>query len=144
MKYNYKWNLNGYNVYTPHDTNGDFIVKGYENIKTIEEIKICFNGSTREQGKAELFNIVFPYSRLIGSLKNDEYIYSFSLYPLLYQPSGTANLSNIEEVLFEYKFNDNFMKEIKEKGLNIECEYWTSTYNILRYVSGMCAPLFYS
>jgi hypothetical protein len=143
-KYNYIWNKNGYNVYTEHNQLNDFVVKGYENIKTIDDVKVYFNGSTREQGKAELFNTVFPYSRLTGSLLNDEYIYIFALYPLLYQPSGSANLSNIEEVMIEYKLNEDFINYIKENNLNIECEYWTCTYNILRYISGMCAPLFYS
>jgi len=110
----------------------------------IENIKIYFNGSQREQGQSQLFNIVFPYSRLIGSLGNDEYIYIFALYPLLYQPSGTANLSNIEEVLIEYTLNNNFIEHVRNLGLKIECEYWTCKYNILRYISSMCAPLFYS
>lgn len=143
-QYNYIWNKNGYNVYNQHNTEGDFIVKGYENIKTIEDVKIYFNGSTREQGKAELFNLIFPNSRLLGSLDNDEYVYIFALYPLMYQPSGCANFSNIEELIIEYTLTDNFIQKIKDNGLNIECEYWTCTYNILRYISGMCAPLFYS
>lgn len=145
IKYNYNWNKNGYNIYEQHNSIGDFIVTGYENIKTTEDIKIYFNGSTREQGKAELFNTVFPYSRLLGSLDNDDYIYVFSLYPLMIcQPSGCANLTNIEEVKIEYTFTDDFIEKIKDNKLNIECEYWTCTYDILRFVSGMCAPLFYS
>jgi hypothetical protein len=142
--YNYIWNKNGYNIYNEHNKLNDFIVKGYENIKTIEDVKIYFNGSSREQGKAELFNLIFPNSRQLGSLDNDEYVYVFALYPLLYQPSGCANLSKLEEVVIEYTLTEEFNQKIKDNGLTIECEYWTCTYNILRYISGMCAPLFYS
>jgi len=142
-QYNYIWNKNGYNVYTSHDTLNDYYVSDYVNIKTVDNIKVYFNGSTREQGTSELFNLINPHNRTCGSLDNDEYMYIFAIYPLIYQPSGTANLSNIEDVIIEFQLNSDFLNKIQENGLNIECEYWTCSYNVLRFISGMCAPLFY-
>ena len=37
----------------------------------------------------------------------------------------------------------HLQKLLEEKGLNFEIEYWALGYNVLRFVSGMCAPIFY-
>ncbi len=132
---NFTWNMNGY--YTQ-----DFY-NSYKNLKTVDNIKVYFNGSTREQGTAELFNLINPHNRTIGSLGYDEYIYIFALYPLLYQPSGTANLTNIEDIIIEFELNKDFINAIVTNGLNFEIEYWAYGYNVLRFISGMCAPIFY-
>lgn len=126
------WNKNGF-------------VDSYGNsIDIIKYIKIYFNDSVREQGKPMLFNNINPYARYIGSLENDEYLYSFSLYPMLEQPSGSANLSHIENLSFEHEFTQEFIDIITTNGLQIEMEYWALTYNVLRFISGMAAPLFYT
>jgi hypothetical protein len=127
--------MNGY--YTQDSYNS------YKSIKTVDNIKIYFNGSTREQGTAELFNLINPHNRTIGSLGYDEYIYIFALYPLLYQPSGTANLTNIEDIIIEFQLNKDFINAIVTNGLSFEIEYWAYGYNVLRFISGMCAPIFY-
>jgi hypothetical protein len=129
---NYLWNINGYTSYNN------------QKIKTISYIKIYFNGKIREQGQSQLFNLINPYGRYLGSLNDDEYIYCFSLYPLIYQPSGSANLSQIEDIMIEYTLEPEFAKLINDNNLIIETDYWTCSYNILRMISGLCAPLFYN
>ena len=131
MKQNYTWNINGY------------LDDNYNIIKTIDYVKIYFNGSTREQGQQQLFNIVNPHMRYVGSLDNDEFMYIFALYPLLYQPSGSANLTNVDDILIEHQLNQTFINDLQSKGLNFEIEYWAYGYNVLRYISGMCGPIFY-
>jgi len=131
MKYNYTWNINGY------------LDENYNIIKTVDNIKVYFNGSTREQGQEKLFNTINPHLRYVGSLENDEYMHIYALYPLLYQPSGTANLTNIDDILIEHQLNPNFINDLHTKGLNFEIEYWAFGYNIMRYISGMGAPIFY-
>jgi hypothetical protein len=126
------WHKNGF-----VDSDGNLI-------DIIKYIKIYFNDSVREKGKPMLFNNINPYARYIGSLENDEYLYSFSLYPMLEQPSGSANLSQIENLSFEHEFTQEFIDIMKSNGLQIEIEYWALTYNVLRFISGMAAPLFYT
>jgi hypothetical protein len=126
---NYFWNKNGY-------------IYNNKNIKTISYIKIFFNSKIREQGQEQLFNLVNPYGRYLGSLNNGEYIYCFALFPLIYQPSGSANLSQIEDIMIEHILEPEFVKLIKENNLIIEMEYWSFGYNIMRMISGMAAPLF--
>jgi hypothetical protein len=131
MKNNFTWNKNGY------------LDENYNPIKTTDSIKVYFNGSTREQGDSELFSLINPHMRCVGSLEEDEYMYIFALYPLLYQPSGTANMTNMEEVIIEHQLNSNFLTDLQNKKLNFEIEYWAFGYNVLRFMSGMCAPIFY-
>ena len=126
---NYFWNKNGY-------------IYNNKNIKTISYIKIFFNSKIREQGQEQLFNLVNPNGRYLGSLNNGEYIYCFALFPLIYQPSGSANLSQIEDIMIEHILEPEFVKLIKENNLVIEMEYWSFGYNIMRMISGMAAPLF--
>ena len=117
-----------------------------ENIQNqyIKYIKIIFNGKVREQGQPQLFNLVNPYGRYLGSLGNYEYLYSFSLYPIIYQPSGSANLSQIEDIIIEHTLTPEFLKLINDNKLTIEMEYWWCSYNIIRMMIGMCAPLFFN
>lgn len=139
MQNNYTWNKNGYNTYTYNPAR----LTSYINNKTVKNIKVYFNGSAREQGQPDLFNTINPYMRFCGSLENDEYMYIFSLYPLLYQPSGTANLSNIEDIIVEFELMQDFIDKLNSEGLTLEIEYWALGYNILRFISGMAAPIFY-
>jgi hypothetical protein len=127
----YKWNINGY-----FDSNGD-------QIRTTDFIKIYFNGQIREQGFPEKFNTIINYGRLLGSINPDEYLYSFALYPLMYQPSGAANLSQIEDVVIEHQLNPIFIDLMISKNLTIDIEYWGFGYNVIRMISGLGAPLFY-
>jgi hypothetical protein len=126
---NYFWNKNGY-------------IYNNKNIKTTAYIKIFFNSKIREQGQEQLFHSINTYGRYLGSLDNGEFIYCFALYPLIYQPSGTANLSQIEDIMIEHIIEPEFVKLIRDNNLVIEMEYWSYGYNIMRMISGMCAPLF--
>jgi len=127
----YKWNLNGY-----YDKNNN-------PIKTTDWINVYFNGQIRDNGSAQLFNTIINYGRLLGSMNNDEYLYSFALFPLMYQPSGAANLSQIEDVIIEHILDKNFINLMKTLKLTIDIEFWGFGYNVIRMVSGMAAPLFY-
>ena len=128
---NYKWNINGY-----YDSSGKLI-------PTTDMIKIYFNGLIREQYKPALFDTIGPYARCMGDISEGEYIYSFALYPLMYQPSGSANLSQIEDIIIEHQLTDNFIKLMKENMLNVEMEFWAFGYNVMRMISGLAAPIFY-
>lgn len=127
----FKWNINGY-----YDKNNN-------PIKTTKKINVYFNGQIRDNGPAELFNTIINYGRLLGSMNNDEYLYSFALFPLMYQPSGAANLSQIEDVIIEHELTQEFIDLMKLLKLTIDIEFWGFGYNVIRMVSGMAAPLFY-
>ena len=127
---NFKWNNNEYY---------------YNNkiIQTTDYIKIYFNGSVREQGYPELFNIINPHMRYLGNIDSNEFVYSFALYPLIYQPSGHANLSQLEDVIIEHKLNKIFIDLMILNNLTVTFKFWGYGNNIIRMISGMAAPIFY-
>jgi hypothetical protein len=107
-------------------------------------IKIKFNGRDREDYKEEIYYThVTPWSRYMGDLDNGQYMYSFALLPLLLQPSGTVNMSQIEECTLVLNFNNKLLEKFFERNMLAVVEVWACTYNIFRVVSGMAAPLFY-
>jgi hypothetical protein len=44
--------------------------------------------------------------------------------------------------MIEHIIEPEFVKLIRDNNLVIEMEYWSYGYNIMRMISGMCAPLF--
>jgi len=113
--------------------------------RAVSDIKFRFNGRDREILKQESFYAnVEPYIRYMGSLDNGEYIYSFSVYPLIHQPSGSANLTEIEDLDLVFYVFDQFKKEVEDNNLSITINAWACSYTVLRIMSGFVAPAFYS
>ena len=145
------WNKNGYEIvlyktvnYRNDFTNTDFVTyyPYTENINIIKKTKINFNGNLRQEGDSIYFNSVVPYECGLGGLDKGEYMYSFSLFPGLLQPSGTANLSLIEDLSFEHELTDDVINRMNNDGLELEIEYWSLSYQVLRVMSGFIAPAF--
>jgi hypothetical protein len=113
--------------------------------KIISSISVRMNGVQREQSREENFYThVIPYSRGVSSLNKGEYMYCFALFPLILQPTGTANYSEIQDssILIE------FTKTIKQllidnKNLIAVSELWGCSYNTLRVLSGMAGLAFF-
>lgn len=75
----------------------------------IDKCNILFNNNNR------ISDINIKYYSLIEKLnkfnKHQSYIniYSFSIYPLIYQPSGTCNFKEISDVKIQLEYNKNLM-----------------------------------
>ena len=75
----------------------------------IDKCNILFNNNNR------ISDINIKYYSLIEKLnkfnKHQSYIniYSFSIYPLIYQPSGTCNFKKISDVKIQLEYNKNLM-----------------------------------
>lgn len=132
------WNKYGYNVRNP---------KG--KIIHIDPIfkwgMIVINGVKREEPKAETwFTNVNPYAGLMSSFHKGEYLYSYSLFPLLIQPSGTANHSMLLDSFIVVSFTDEIVNLLTSNpNLRLEFMLWACTYNVLRVFSGMAGLAFY-
>ena len=57
------------------------------------------------------------------------YIYPFSLYPTDYQPSGSINMSFIDDISLKMELNDIIEKPVYFNS-------YSRSYNILRIMSG--------
>jgi hypothetical protein len=132
------WTRNGY--YTTDSTG-----KTEHIYPAFNKIKIKFNGRDRERYKEEIYYThVTPWSRHMGSLDEGEYVYSFALYPLLLQPSCSANFSQIEDALIMFQPSQKVIDKIINYNVSASINIWGCTTTIFRVMSGMAAPLFYS
>ena len=82
------------------------------------------NGVDRESEKHELYyTYLVPYSKNVNPLYNGQYMYSFSLCPLNYQPSGTANFTETSDPVILMNFNNKIrQKLIDNDNLNAKAE----------------------
>jgi hypothetical protein len=115
------------------DINTEYKISNY--------VKLYFNGSVREQAQEGYFNNVQPYCRYLGSLDNNEFIHSYALFPKILQPSGSANLTNIEEIWIEHELTDEFNSNFTSSDI-LEIEVFSLSYQLLRLISGIMAPAF--
>lgn len=128
-----------YNGYRERDSDGRLTIQK----NFIKEMKLKFNGRDRENYKNDKFyKDVIPYSKYLGELDHGEYMYSFSLYPKFHQPSGTANLTHIEDFDILIKLLDGFKTTMTNNKLIFEFKCWSCSYDILRAFSGFIAPAF--
>lgn len=102
------------------------------------------NGTYREQPKGEdFYTYVVPHNKMMGSLNRGEYVYSFATYPLLLQPSGSANYSELNDSVICINFTDHIIELLKvNQNLEIKCELWGCAYKIIRVASGFGALAF--
>ena len=145
------WNKNGYTItkyrvynYRNEFTNTDFVVNYPYNvdIPILKKTKVNFNGNVRQEGDSNYYNYVVPYECGLGALDKEEYLYSFSLFPKLLQPSGAANLTIIEELSMDHELTQDIINLMETDNLELEIEYWSLSYQVLRVMSGFIAPAF--
>ena len=83
-------------------------------------------------------NYIVPYEKYYSTPSDGINVFSFAEYPLLYQPSGCLNFSEINDI----KLN----LEIDKTKINVKDIYYVDvyarSYNILRIMSGMGEILF--
>jgi hypothetical protein len=93
------------------------------------KVKLQLNGHDRfSERSAEYFSLVQPYqhhSRVPAADKNIN-VYSFGLKPAEHQPSGTCNMSRIDNATLHM-----------EQAANGSASIFAVNYNVLRIMSGM-------
>lgn len=115
-----------------------------ENI--IKNLKFSFNGTIRLDKKdSDYFNKLQPLQHHKRKIKNGIHVYSFSLNPDEYQPSGACNFSRIDD--FKINIDLGIENNIKELPLrpdntnyfNYTFKLYAINYNILTIASGLGA-----
>jgi hypothetical protein len=97
---------------------------------TFKSLRIQFNGGDRFSVRnAEYFRTVQPYQHHSGAPKKHIYTYSFAIKPEEHQPSGSVNMSRLNNSDFFLSFNNTDVVDSKFKLFAV-------SYNILRIVSG--------
>ena len=100
----------------------------------IQTVKIMFNGFERLSEKPiEYFKYMQVYKYHTSSPWDGIYVYSFSLRPEEFQPSGECNMSKINKV--------QMLVQIAP-GLICDVVVYATNYNFLRVASGMAGVAF--
>jgi len=95
----------------------------------IDSAKLQLNGHDRfSERSADYFRYVQPYQHHTNIPTNEINVYSFALKPEEQQPSGSANMSRI----------DNATLQLSQSGSNTDTiKVFATNYNVLRIMSGM-------
>ena len=107
----------------------------------VEMANIQLNGHDRfDPMDGNYFNYVQPEAHHTRTPADGINVYSFALNPEQHQPSGTANLSRIDNTQLNVTFGDNIRTE-NDICLDLFSGslfyVWAVNYNVLRVMSGM-------
>jgi hypothetical protein len=104
----------------------------------INKATILLNGYSRLSFReAEYFNWIQPYQHFSYAPTEGINIYSFGLFQEIDQPSGSCNMSKIDNIQISLSMNPviNFSNVAKLRT-------YALSYNILRVVNGICGLVF--
>jgi hypothetical protein len=101
-----------------------------------------FNGHDRfDMREGAYFNYVQPHQHHTRTPADGVNVYSFALHPENHQPSGSANLSRIDNTYLILSFSDPLRANQNVPKLNLSRDsdfyVFATNYNILRIMSGM-------
>jgi len=115
----------------------------YNNKNPADKIKIKFMSRDREPYKDSIYyNYIMPYERHTSNPILGVNNYSFSLFTDNFmQPSGSANMSRIDDAGLGIIFNKDVINAIY-KGGEFRCPVYAVSYNILRVMSGLSGLAF--
>ena len=93
--------------------------------------KLQLNGHDRFQERlGSYFNLVQPYQHHSNIPPTGVNVYSFALKPEEHQPSGTCNMSRIDNATLQLQLTP-------KAALGSKIRVYATNYNVLRIMSGM-------
>jgi hypothetical protein len=99
---------------------------------------ILFTGRERLSLRdSSYFNFIQPYQHIDNAIQIGINMYSTSLFPLLIQPTGTCNMSQIETVELQFQLSNSV--NINTPAV---CRSYALCYNVLRISNGICGIVF--
>lgn len=102
---------------------------------------LTFNGIDRfEEKEASYFNLIQPYQHHTVVPKEGIYVYSFSLNPEQFQPSGSCNMSRLKKI--QMKLSRIDLPKNAEYGYDLTL--YVVNYNFLRITGGLAGLAFSS
>lgn len=113
-------------------------------VNPVSEALIQLNGHDRfDKREGAYFNYVQPHQHHTNTPADGINVYSFALHPEQHQPSGTANLSRIDNTQLNVTFTDGSIALYGGSSdipfLNADSLFYifAYSYNVLRIMSGM-------
>merc|ERR1712196_68142 len=124
---------------TPVDVFGGGLVNGH---MVIDGLKYGYDGSAKLQlnghdrfseRMGRYFNLVQPYQHHTNVPSTGINVYSFGLKPEEHQPSGTCNMSRIDNATLQLTLTANTVSGSSDAKVRV----YATNYNVLRIMSGM-------
>jgi hypothetical protein len=102
----------------------------WQGLDTVVDAKLQLNGHDRFSVRgATYFNIVQPYQHHTRVPATGIYVYSFCLNPEQHQPSGSVNMSRID--------NATLLLNLSTANAAVKLRVYAVNYNVLRIMAGM-------
>jgi Major capsid protein N-terminus/Large eukaryotic DNA virus major capsid protein len=101
---------------------------------------ILLNGHERFSARPQTyFRLVQPYQHHTRIPENFIYLYSFGLRPEEHQPSGTINMSRIDNAYLKYDMTNISIlpDDVSWSGQQGQIQIYATNYNVFRVMSGM-------
>lgn len=128
--------------------NGVFVPVSFEGgANPVEIAKLQLNGHDRfSERDGKYFNVVQPYQHHENVPSRGINVYSFALSPEEHQPSGSCNMSRIDNAVLNLYLTEGAVKTPSPSGgsVNRTCKLrvYATSYNVLRIMSGMGGLVF--
>jgi hypothetical protein len=118
-------------ISTGRDIFTDFTKSSDHTLSTVTNAKLKLNGQDRFASRnSDYFNYVQPYQHFSGKPDLGINVYSFAIKPEEHQPSGSCNLSRIDNVNLDFTGN---LGQGNTGTLTVN----SLAYNVFRVASGM-------
>ena len=118
----------------PKMTDSRDLTESSVNGEILRSAKFLFNGVDRIETKDNFyFNIIQPYQHHTFIPKTGIYVYSFSLHPENFQPSGAANFSRINRI----QMYTELIEPRRDAGYTYEMNFYAVNYNLLNIQGGL-------
>lgn len=99
----------------------------------IKKAQILLNGQTRfMEREGNYFNWIQPYEKYKTAPSTGIYVYSFSLYPEQKQPSGSCNMSKIDDIKMRIEYDGTI-----NSTNTVDLRVYMTNYNVLRIIHGL-------
>jgi hypothetical protein len=110
----------------------------YKEVEILNTAKLTFNGLDRiEEKDASYFNLIQPYQHHTVIPKPGIYLYSFSLNPEKFQPSGSCNMSRLHKIQLHLSVVPPSSSDYK-----YDASVYVTNYNFLRVTAGLAGVAF--
>ena len=111
------------------------LVKAYDlGHNPVDKAKLQLNGHDRfSEREGRYFNLVQPYQHHENVPATGINVYSFGLKPEEHQPSGTCNMSRIDNAVLQLTLTAQTVQGSRSAKVRV----YATNYNVLRIMSGI-------
>ena len=122
---------------TEYDVSGTYMVWNDKDsgFNPVFSAKLQLNGHDRfSERMGRYFNLVQPYQHHTNVPATGINVYSFGLKPEEHQPSGTCNMSRIDNATLQLTLTSD---TVSSSTMDAKVRVYATNYNVLRIMSGM-------